>query len=585
LPFAFQALHWVVSTFSFKLVNAVVHLINGLLLYGCASLCAFFIGVQGNKRVLFAALCAFLWLFLPLNTTTLFYVVQRMTLLAGSFTLLGMLGFLYGIMIHQKTGNKYGFLIASISMGAGYLFGVLSKENGVMLGVFVGVIYLLVVRNNVEKNRRLWDIWAVIFALTPVLMLFTYIVWDFRFLRGYGHRDFTFAERILTESRALWDYLLKIVFPSSERINIYNDSYVISKGLIEPVMTIVSIFSWVAFIIFAWVYRSRFPFVWFGLAWFLGGHLLESTVLPLELYFEHRNYVPSVGIIIALVWFLFFVWKKMEEPAGENLISASKVVKPVFLSLSLIFFIYQMSIFYIETQTWKNKETLNMAALLDRPDSFRVNQAAGGYLAGIGEIKQATYMFYALDKRWPGHPSTYAYLLYLQCVSDNVIIPSREKLEKRFLTGLHDDLLGSQMFEKIHAIKQKGACPKLSWNDFRYWVSLLMQNPSMPKYGPKQNLLKLLMISYVTEGNYSAAVSVLDEIELSDLRVSTIRLKMEILMKQNRDNEALALIQKVKERFSKNIRIWQSQSHYFIEAEKELLLKKSKVKRLFDINS
>ena len=33
----------------------------------------------------------------------------------------------------------------------------------------------------------------------------------------------------------------------------------------------------------------------FGIAFFLGGHLLESTVLPLELYYEHRNYLPSFG--------------------------------------------------------------------------------------------------------------------------------------------------------------------------------------------------------------------------------------------------------------------------------------------------
>jgi hypothetical protein len=31
------------------------------------------------------------------------------------------------------------------------------------------------------------------------------------------------------------------------------------------------------------------------------GHALESTVFPLELYFEHRNYLPSVGIWFALV--------------------------------------------------------------------------------------------------------------------------------------------------------------------------------------------------------------------------------------------------------------------------------------------
>ena len=36
----------------------------------------------------------------------------------------------------------------------------------------------------------------------------------------------------------------------------------------------------------------------FGIAWFLVGHSIESTVFSLELYFEHRNYFPGVGLFL-----------------------------------------------------------------------------------------------------------------------------------------------------------------------------------------------------------------------------------------------------------------------------------------------
>jgi hypothetical protein len=47
--------------------------------------------------------------------------------------------------------------------------------------------------------------------------------------------------------------------------------------------------------------RKRAPLVAFGLAWFLIGHSLESTLLPLEIAHEHRNYLPLFGLVLAAV--------------------------------------------------------------------------------------------------------------------------------------------------------------------------------------------------------------------------------------------------------------------------------------------
>ncbi len=575
--FALQAESWGVSTFPFKLVNTSIHLLNCFLLYMCAYLCASLIGVVGKKRLLFASLCACLWVFLPIHTTTIFYVVQRMTLLSGTFTLLGILGFLYGVVISQRGTDKSGLLIASLGMIAGYFFGVFSKENAIMLGVFVAVLYVSIVRGQLTSNRRLWDSWILVFAVFPLILLFTYISWGGKFLKGYGHREFTLMERLLTESRILWDYFFKIIIPSPERINIYNDDYQISRGLFDPVSTVVSGFFWLILLGLSWAYRLRFPFFLLAISWFIGGHILESTFLPLELYFEHRNYIPSVGVIIAGVWGLFYVWGRVE-------LNGKTFTKIASLTLLAVYMIWHVGVFYTETQTWKNRSTLNVSALKDRPFSFRVNQAAAGYLADKGDIQQATYLLYALDKHWPGYPSTYVYLLYVQCVDSNVVIPSHEELKERFTKGRYDDILASKLFFNIQKIKQRGACPKLSWGDFRYWVSALMSNPNFPKYGPKQNFLKLLMISYITEGDYSSAVAVLDGIKFSELRLSTIRLKMEILMLQNRDDEALLLIRKVYDRFKGKIRLWGAQGHYFENAEQEILDKKGKIKRLYELN-
>ena len=188
LSFAVQAEHWPQNPFSFKIVNAIIHFFNSLLLYGCAYLSAQFIGFLDKKRVLFAVAVCTLWLFLPLNTSTVFYVIQRMTLLSATFVLMGVLGVLFGVTLDIKSGNRRGLVLASASMIAAYTFGVFSKENAVLLGVYIGVMYLMLMRGKIHKDRRLWDLWLVIFSFLPLGMLFIYITKDGGFLGGYNRR-------------------------------------------------------------------------------------------------------------------------------------------------------------------------------------------------------------------------------------------------------------------------------------------------------------------------------------------------------------------------------------------------------------
>src|SRR6185503_13299908 len=48
-----------------------------------------------------------------------------------------------------------------------------------------------------------------------------------------------------------------------------------------------------------WLWKKR-PAVAFRIAWFLAGHALEAGPLPLDLVYEHRNYLPSAGVFLGL---------------------------------------------------------------------------------------------------------------------------------------------------------------------------------------------------------------------------------------------------------------------------------------------
>ena len=100
---------------------------------------------------------------------------------------------------------------------------------------------------------------------------------------GYELRSFTLLERLLTEARVLWFYLGLIVLPRFEAFGLYHDDISLSTGLLMPWTTLPALLGLAGLVGIAWHVRNRAPLLAFGIAWFLIGHSLESTVLPLEI--------------------------------------------------------------------------------------------------------------------------------------------------------------------------------------------------------------------------------------------------------------------------------------------------------------
>jgi hypothetical protein len=122
-------------------------------------------------------------------------------------------------------------------------------------------------------------------------------------LGAYQFREFSLLERLLTEARILWMYLAQILWPNVHILGLYHDDIVISTGLRQPLSTLFSVGAWLLVLagIVASALWRRGRLLAFGVSFFLIGHVLESTIFSLELYFEHRNYLPSLGIWFALV--------------------------------------------------------------------------------------------------------------------------------------------------------------------------------------------------------------------------------------------------------------------------------------------
>ena len=159
--------------------------------------------------------------------------------------------------------------------------------------------FFLRIRNHDDKQaNRLWVFFWILLVSIGILGLLWMI--PSAFPAGYISRSFNLGERVLTEGRVVVFYLSLIVAPRFSAMGLYHDDIAISTGLFSPPTTFLSFLLIAALLAAAWWLRKRKPLVALGIMWFFAAQLLESTIWPLEIAFEHRIYLADWGIILAV---------------------------------------------------------------------------------------------------------------------------------------------------------------------------------------------------------------------------------------------------------------------------------------------
>ena len=315
LLFALQHESWPNDPFSFKLVNLCIHLLNGALIFLICRRLAALTRVADPCKDLFPLLVATLWLIHPLQITTVLYVVQRMTQLAVFFTLSGLYGYLHYRGRYMNSGNLKDLTGMSLAVGCGLILGVLSKEIGILLPLYILILESTLLTGLYKGPRLRW--WAGVFLVGPLAMLLMYLAAHFNATLGdFETRHFGMLERLLTQPMVLFDYLSKIFLPQVGGFSIFNDDFPVVNGWGSPPEMVLYLIGIAGLLGLGLYYRRRQPVVGFAILWFLGGHLLESSFLSLELYFEHRNYLPLLGPCVLVAWWIIRLGSRYKKAAG-----------------------------------------------------------------------------------------------------------------------------------------------------------------------------------------------------------------------------------------------------------------------------
>ncbi len=290
--------------FGYHVVNVIIHLTSAFFLF------LFIMNTlklpllrphYGDNAYNIALLAAFFWASHPIHVHAVTTIVQRMASMAGMFYIMAMYFYLKGRTTDRKIS---AILCFGLSVGSS-LLALGSKENVILLPLSILLYDVMLIQGLQERfSKRIVLTVLALLAAISIVIIFSV---DFSSLfEGYRLRRFNMAERLLTEPRVIVFYLSLLMYPQISRMALVHDIE-ISRSLLDPPSTALAIL----FILVALAYAVRSarkrPLLSYCIIFFFLNHLVEGSIIPLELIYEHRNYIPSMLFFVPIAIFLLNV--------------------------------------------------------------------------------------------------------------------------------------------------------------------------------------------------------------------------------------------------------------------------------------
>jgi tetratricopeptide (TPR) repeat protein len=379
----------------YHVVNIVIHVACGIFLFflAKATLQTPALRSRYEKFGWIPFLAAFIWLVHPLQTQSVTYVVQRMNSMAAMFYVLSMLCYVKFRMASASPAKW--LLLTGCVMTALLAFG--TKQITATLPVFI-ILYEWYFFQELDRQwARRHFLFLAGLGLFFLLIVLFYL--DFepvaKILRGYARRDFTPLQRLLTQSRVVIFYISLMLWPNPSRLNLDHD-FPLSVSLLDPATTLAAVAAIIAMLACAVLIARKQPLLSFGIIWFLGNLAIESSIIGLELVFEHRNYLPSMFAILAFVSLVFRYFKH---------------AFPAVVALSLVGALFCMWT-YQRNRVWADEITLYRDCAAKSPGKARPQNNLGAALARRGRLAEAIERYQAALRIDPDYADAHYNLGY-----------------------------------------------------------------------------------------------------------------------------------------------------------------------------
>jgi protein O-mannosyl-transferase len=377
------------SLFGFHLVNLLIHITNGFLVYTLVRL--LFRAVHSpivnrdpvsiHSSQLVAIVTALLFVAHPIQTQAVTYIVQRLTSLAAMFYLLTVVCYLKWRLSQLNTQNKK---VKTLFWYAGALLAtILAMKTKEITFTLPFMLLLIEAVFFAPLIRRSW------ISLIPFLLTLSIIPLSRPGAIGEGEvglarqtMEISRWDYLLTQFRVIVTYLRLLIFPVHQNLDY---DYPVSHSLFDPpvffsFLFLSALFALAIYLLFSSPLvpnfngappsrlgsnppaQRRLPYaasrlVGFGILWFFLTLSVESSIIPIrDVIYEHRLYLPSVGFGLA---------------AGTAALGFSDRWRiPRIIAVGLIIVLFA-GLTYQRNKVWQNEITLWTDVVRKSPQKAR----------------------------------------------------------------------------------------------------------------------------------------------------------------------------------------------------------------------
>lgn len=467
---------WPTQASSFKITNIALHTINGFLLFWLVYLIVDLRTKQYSLIIAIFVACA--WLFNPFHVSTVLYPVQRMTQLSALFSMLAIILYVKGRVNFSKGDLVLGWLLF-LGVFVAFLLATFSKENAVLLPMMIGVIELWVIKYLAWPKK--WIKWLsftlISLGTVSVIGFLVYSVVSVGLFDQYSGRDFSPYQRIITQPGVLLFYIKELFLPALYTSGLYYDDYLAAESFFSSYAVVISaVILLTIFLISVELFRRN---MLSGLAimFFLVGHVLESSVLNLELVFEHRNYLPS--IFLGFVWFELFSLAGRKSRVGWLVIIFPLIIYPLFL--------------YERTSLWEDEVNFGSYLAVKSPNSIRSHVELNNALLYSGRLEEAKV---SIDKAVGLNPDSLYLSMHAVLIDCLVNQPEQGNLNRLITLAKEQAFDGRNRlaFEKIYKYMNENRCDSLTPKYFSRLLSAFLERTGSqiePQQGVSGRLLRI----------------------------------------------------------------------------------------------
>ena len=492
LSFAVNYFYGELNPFGYHVVNVIIHVLNGILIYILVQKVLLILQSQGRAffRRDIPLIAALLFVVHPIQTQAVSYITQRFAVLAALFVLISLVTYLHFRSLPSKS---YTYLIISL---IACLLAYKTKENVATLPFMIIAAELLLFRDQKITKERIFYVVPYFLLIIVIPLSFMHMNQPLGELLGemkkvsYETPHTSRGEYFFTELRVITTYMRLLILPVRQSIDYV---YPLSKSLFE-VKTAIAFCFIGAVLVFAFLLHKKYPVITFGMLWFFIFLIVESSIIPIQdVIFEHRLYLPSAGFLIAAVYAVFLL---------EEKIKMRLVVPVIFLMIIIALSITA----YTRNNLWNDSIALWDDAAKKFPGNARAVGNMGISMADKGKFGEAIPVLKQAIELMPNNTNNWYALgaCYKKLGMTEDAIRTYQKtleLNPRYQKASYD--LADVYMQR---------------REFQNAYPVLMKSKEADDKHPYTN--SLLALYYCETGDISRAIALMDEADRNGLDLS-----------------------------------------------------------------